>query len=77
MISAKEAREQSEAKTISKDEEMLNIITKRIEQSIKDGLCYTAGTGLLSSAIVNQLKGLGYSVEQGSQYNEHYYSISW
>lgn len=77
MISAKEAREQTELNLNQEDERMLIVIEKGIRDEIDCNRTSFNGLGYLSNNVKNKLKQLGYVVEQGSQYNEQYYSISW
>ena len=77
MISAKEARGQSEDKLMSDDEKQLHKLEGYIKTAINNGHRDVSKNGTLSKTVVNKLKELGYEVRQGSQYNEDYYSISW
>ena len=77
MISAKEAREQTELRTASEDEAELLKIESEINDAINRGVCSIHSNGHLSKTIKDELEKLGYKVYQGSQYNESYYSISW
>ena len=77
MISAKEAREQTELRIASKDETELLKIENEIKDAINRGVCSIHKNGYLSKTIANELEKLGYKVYQGSQYNESYCSISW
>ena len=77
MISAKEAREQSEDKSKQKDEIEIKCIEKQINDAINRGSNCINNDGCLSKTIKDELEKLGYKVYQGRQYNESYYSISW
>ena len=77
MISAKEAREQTELSRASEYEVELLKIENEIKDAINRGVCSINSNGHLSKTIEDELKKLGYKVCQGSQYNESYYSISW
>ena len=77
MISAKEARGQTELSIASKDEIEIKCIEKQINDAINRGVCSIHSNGHLSKNIANELEKLGYKIYQGSQYNESYYSISW
>lgn len=77
MISAKEAKSQTELSRASKDETELLKIENEIKDAINRGVCSIHSNGNLSKTIANELEKLGYKVYQGSQYNESYYSISW
>ena len=77
MISAKEAKSQTELSRASEDETELLKIENEIKDAINRGVCSIHNDGCLSKPIKDELKKLGYKVYQGSQYNESYYSISW
>ena len=77
MISAKEAREQTELSIASEDEAELLKIEKQINDAINRGAHSINNNGYLSKTIKDELEKLGYKVYQGRQYNESYYSISW
>lgn len=77
MISAKEAREQTELSRASEYETELLKIENEIKDAINRGVCSIHNNGHLSKTIANELEKLGYKVYQGSQYNESYCSISW
>jgi len=77
MISAKEAREQTELSRASEYEVELLNIENNIKNAINRGVCSIHSNGHLSKNIANELERLGYKIYQGSQYNESYYSISW
>lgn len=77
MISAKEAREQTELSRASEYEVELLNIENNIKNAMNKGLPAIHNDGCLSKTIKDELEKLGYKVYQGSQYNESYYSISW
>jgi len=77
MISAKEARGQTELKIASEDEAKLLKIENLINDAINRGVCSINSNGHLSQTIKDELEKLGYKVYQGSQYNESYYTVSW
>ena len=77
MISAKEAREQTELSRASEYETELLNIENNIKNAMNKGLSDIHNDGCLSKPIANELERLGYKVHQGSQYNESYCSISW
>lgn len=77
MISAKEAREQTELSRASEYEVELLNIENNIKNAMNKGLPAIHNDGCLSKPIKDELEKLGYKVYQGSQYNESYYSISW
>ena len=79
MISAKEAREETNKKIDYVMADELIKVEEKIKNSINDGsgsysTCYD---GSLHQKTITHLKSLGYKVEYGSQYNESYYMISW
>ena len=77
MISAEEARGQTELSIASKDEIEIKCIEKQINDAINRGSNCINNDGCLSKTIKDELEKLGYKVYQGRQYNESYYSISW
>ena len=77
MISAKEAKSQTELSRASEDETELLKIENEIKDAINRGVYSIHNDGHLSKTIKDELEKLGYKVYQGSQYNESYYSISW
>lgn len=79
MISAKEAREETNKKIDYVMADELIKVEEKIKNSINDGsgsysTCYD---GSLHQKTIDFLKSFGYKVEYGSQYNESYYMISW
>lgn len=79
MISAREAREETNKKIDYVMADELIKIEEKIKNSINDGsgsysTCYD---GSLHHETITHLRSLGYKVEYGSQYNESYYMISW
>ena len=77
MISAKEARQQSE----QNKQDILNketaIIEKEINNEISQGNNNIYINGSISSDARQMLEQLGYDVKCGSQYNESYVNIKW
>ena len=77
MITAQEARKQSEYNTNA----LISIELKKIEELIGNAVVaggfHISQDGTLSQACRNRLESLGYKVETGSQYNEPWYCIKW
>lgn len=55
----------------------LEDIGKEIRESIEKGKFYIHCNGYLESDVRKKLNELGYEIEDGSQSNELYYTISW
>ena len=52
-------------------------INSKIRTAIENGEFSISEDGTLSFAIIEKLRKMGYKAENGSQYNESYWSISW
>ena len=77
MISAKEARKQSEQNKQNILTKEMVTIEKEINNEISQGNNNVYINGLISSDARQMLEQLGYNVECGSQYNESYVNIKW
>ena len=77
MISAKEARKQSEQNKQDILNKEMAIIEEEINKAIVKGQDYTYIGSAISSRVKQILEQLGYKVEYGQQYNESYTSIEW
>lgn len=77
MLSAKEANIKTLNNIKECTTEELSKLENQIDNAIKNGKFSISNNGYLSFIAKQRLEDLGYKVETGSQYNEHYYSISW
>ena len=77
MISAREAREKTEAVRNNGVEWELKRIEHEIEEAIRNGDNNIALDGSISYQMANFLRQLGYEVHTNSQYNESYFTIEW
>ena len=78
MISAKEAREQTEYILTVKDKNELTSIENHIKIAMAKGLYSITEMGSLPKIIIKTLEELNYKVKQTcEQYNEDYFTISW
>ena len=77
MISAKEARKQSEQNKQGILNKEMEIIEEEINKAIVKGQDYTYIGSAISSKVKQILEQLGYKVKYGQQYNESYTSIEW
>lgn len=77
MISAKEAKEQSEQNFRSKLNKEIEMIEQKILNATIQGQdCVCIGSAI-SAGAKQMLEQLGYKVECGQQYNESYTDIEW
>lgn len=77
MISAKEAKEQSNKIFQADIDEEINGIEKQIKQAINYGELFVYIDTPISNPAKEMLERLGYKVEIHSQYNEFYTFIDW
>ena len=77
MISAKEARKQSEQNKQDILNKEVAIIEEEINNEISQGNNNVYIDGSISSDVRQMLEQLGYDVKCGSQYNESYVNIKW
>ena len=77
MISAKEARKQSEQNKQNILTKEMAIIEKEINNEISQGNNNVYINGSISLNARQMLEQLGYDVKCGSQYNESYVNIEW
>ena len=77
MISAKEARKQSEQNKQNILNKEMTIIEEEINNEISQGNNNVYINGSISSDARQMLEQLGYDVKCGSQYNESYTNIEW
>ena len=77
MISAKEARKQSEQNKQDILNKEMAIIEEEINNEISQGNNNVYIDGSISSDARQMLEQLGYDVKCGSQYNESYVNIKW
>ena len=77
MISAKEARKQSEQNKQDILNKEMAIIEEEINNEILQGNNNVYIDGSISSEAIQMLEQLGYNVKCGSQYNESYVNIEW
>ena len=77
MISAKEARKQSEQNKQNILNKEMTIIEEEINNEISQGNNNVYINGSISLNARQMLEQLGYDVKCGSQYNESYTNIKW
>ncbi len=77
MISAKEAREKTEAVKNNGIESELKRIENSIEKAVSKGDNNIVLDDTISHPTANYLRQLGYDVYIGIQYNEPYFTIKW
>ena len=77
MISAKQARKQSEQNKQDILNKEMAIIEEEINNEISQGNNNVYIDGSISSDARQMLEQLGYDVKCGSQYNESYVNIKW
>ena len=77
MISAKEARKQSEQNKQNILNKEMAIIEEKINNEISQGNNNVYIDGSVSLNARQMLEQLGYDVKCGSQYNESYTNIKW
>ena len=77
MISANQAREQSEHYFESKLDKEIEMIEQKILYATTQGKNYVYIEPAISTSAKQMLKQLGYKVEYGQQYNESYTNIEW
>ena len=77
MLSAVEARRQSRQNFEEKNKVILDEIERNIQKAIIAGKFAVTSDGSPSQEVIDALRGLGYKVNVGSQYNQFYYTISW
>lgn len=77
MITANEAREKTEAVRQSGIKREMERIEHEIEQAISIGDNNIVLDFGISHFTVECLRGLGYEVNAGNQYNESYFTIKW
>ena len=77
MISAKEARKQSEQHKQNILTKEMATIEKEINNEISQGNNNVYINGSISLNARQMLEQLGYDVKCGSQYNENYVNIKW
>ena len=77
MISAKQAREQSEHYFESKLDKEIEIIEQKILYATTQGKNCVYIEPAISTSAKQMLKQLGYKVEYGQQYNDTFTKIEW
>jgi hypothetical protein len=77
MISAKEARSETNKNLENFLTIELEDVEKKIREAIKQGRYSISENGCLSNQSIKALEDVGFTVKTGNQYNESYYSISW
>lgn len=77
MISAAEAREQTDEINKKGLNYEISKIEPEIEKAILQGKNHVTLGGSLSKPTGDYLRCLGYEVEHGSQYNESYFTVKW
>lgn len=77
MISAKQARKQSEQYSKSELDKEIEMIEQKILYATIQGKNYVYIEPAISTSAKQMLKQLGYKIEYGQQYNESYTNIEW
>lgn len=75
--SASEANKMTNNAIDSCTTQQLAELSKLIRDAVADGKFSISEDGCLKPETRKKLEELGYKVENGTQYNESYYSISW
>ena len=76
MISATEANEIVTKGKYDKAVKQMKEIEEKVEKAIAEGQTSASFDGVIDRANKYKLEELGYMVNQGSQYNESYFSVS-
>ena len=74
---AEEARKAIEQGKYEKAKSQEFHVESQIKEAIGKGLNRISGDGWLEPSVRALLERLGYKYETGTQYNEHYWSVSW
>lgn len=77
MISAKQARKQSEQYFQSELDKEIEMIEQKILYAITQGKNCVYIESAISTSTKQMLEQLGYKVKYGQQYNESYTNIEW
>lgn len=77
LLSAAEAKVMTEQSIDNLTSQKMAEINSKIRTAIENGEFSISEDGTLSFAIIEKLRKMGYKAENGSQYNESYWSISW
>ncbi len=77
LLSAAEAKAMTEQSIDNLTSQKMAEINSKIRTAIENGEFSISEDGTLSFAIIEKLRKMGYKAENGSQYNESYWSISW
>lgn len=77
LLSAAEAKAMTEQSIDNLTSQKMAEINSKIRTAIENGEFSISEDGTLSFAIIERLRKMGYKAENGSQYNESYWSISW
>ena len=77
MISAKQARKQSEQYSKSELDKEIEMIEQKILYATTQGKNYIYIEPAISTSAKQILKQLGYKVEYGQQYNDTFTKIEW
>lgn len=77
LLSAAEAKVMTEQSIDNLTSQKMAGINSKIRTAIENGEFSISEDGTLSFAIIEKLRKMGYKAENGSQYNESYWSISW
>lgn len=77
VISAKQARKQSEQYFQSELDKEIEMIEQKILNEITQGKCHVNFSPAISTNAKQILEKLGYKVKYGQQYNESYTNIEW
>lgn len=77
LLSAAEAKAMTEQSIDNLTSQKMAEINSEIRAAIDKGEFSISGDDALSFAIIEKLRKMGYKAENGSQYNESYWSISW
>jgi len=75
--SAAEARQSYDKGEYEKAKKQAAEVEEQIQDAIASGKTSVSGDGFIEPPVKAKLKFLGYKCDEGTQYNESYWSISW
>ena len=77
MISAEQARKETQAAAETRISETLKRVEKNVCEAVNQGKYQCYYFGYLNDKVIMHLRNLGYEVTLYNQYNETDYTISW
>lgn len=77
MYTAKRARAETEAVNRQRVEFGIIKLEAKIKEAVKQGKFSVTIDGTVAEQTREHLKGMGYSIQTGTQYNESYTCIKW